>query len=523
MTCYNDIYNLCASCDHPFIYTNNSNIISITEKSTGKTFNLNEVSTQTIESCDHTTENIAIDYGTCYKLYIENCSSYSIDPPSELSQINQTISILNDTFNYISNNNITTTGSNNLQLNLSSSEENLIHLGNIGILTSLLYEQNQSGIIPPIVDPSGNIYQLNYDSLSDVMFQYFKNTANTYYTQQDIQQLLKETNNSSDTNNCNICDHKIPKSFDISTTLVPDVVVDILPELDPDIVVIEDLYSSYTSFEMGFSNSITGYKTNLSGSFIFDYDPSGSVAVSDGKLSATRCFVNEPTGGVNYVCSLGLYMVVAHNNAFQIGYDDFTIEVSYTPKTIECINPYLMGNQRVCTDPDYGKIISFSFGGLNADSGGGHITWWSSGYGPNNSTVQYVPATYGNSNIIYTVTGLNISLDNTHHFAMSRWHLASGIDAWAGYFDGTRVFYEEAATRRQDDLPLNINNQRDYGNQNTTRYGTELTGVLTYIMIGSPSGAQGAYRKGYIDNIRFTKGVARYKDLEIVIPNNFKS
>lgn len=237
MSCYDNIYSLCSSNNNPFSYRLaglNNNTIIVTEKSTGREFQLSEMSTQSINPCDYTTEYQSVDHATCYQLYLQYVSSGSISQSAISAQVNDTISILNDTFNNISNNSIALSGNNNTALILSSSEENLIHLGNISTLTSLMYEQNQSGSIPPIVDSSGNIHQLNYQSLISMVEQYTNTTTSSYYTQQNIQQLLNQTNLDS-VANCDICNQRTPRSFSIPTTIVPDFVVETLQQLDPNI------------------------------------------------------------------------------------------------------------------------------------------------------------------------------------------------------------------------------------------------------------------------------------------------
>ena len=231
MKCYNDIYNLCASCNNPFEYTSQNNSILMKDKSTNIEYNLNEIGKLTIASCDYSTEYRAVDYYTCYDLYLQYCSSAIINKSSTASQINDTISILNDTFNHISNNIIKTTGSNSTDIFLSTTVEDLIHLGNIATLSSLLYEKNQTSDIPHLVDSLGTIRKIDFSNLYNILYQYTSNSVNNYYIQQDLQKLLKQDNLDS-VANCDICGQDIPKSSASPSTLVDDFVVDVLPELD---------------------------------------------------------------------------------------------------------------------------------------------------------------------------------------------------------------------------------------------------------------------------------------------------
>lgn len=241
MKCYNDSYNLCSSCTtNPFDYTQvsikNEELIIATEKTTQNSYEVTEYGSEIINPCDSDSEYEVIDLYRCYQLYLQNCDSSQVNSASFTSQINETISSVNDTFNNVSNNGISVTGSNNTNLSVSSNEENLVHLGNIAILASLMYEQNSTGTIPPILDANNNIYQLNHESLSDLMLQYFAQTINSYQVQTNLQKTLSTTDNATTINRCGYCEAQTPQSFETPTTVINDDIIDILPENDPDIV-----------------------------------------------------------------------------------------------------------------------------------------------------------------------------------------------------------------------------------------------------------------------------------------------
>jgi hypothetical protein len=302
MKCYNDAYNLCLSCDtNPFEYRqmsiNNEELIIATEKTTQNSYEVTEYGSQVINPCDSDSEYEAIDLYRCYRLYLQNCATSQVDAVSFSSQISETVSSVNDTFNNFSNNGISVTGNNNTNLVVPSNEENLVHLGNIAILASLMYEQNSTGAIPPILDANNNIYQLNYESLSDLMLQYFSQTTNSYYIQSNLQKTLSTTDNATTINKCEYCSAKTPQSFETPTTIVSDV-VDVLLENDPDRVQYEVcggiIY--YVYFALGVDSG----SNNCNGTW---YTPSFKTNVDPNDNGLTSCPEGcEKITDVNYSC-----------------------------------------------------------------------------------------------------------------------------------------------------------------------------------------------------------------------------
>lgn len=226
MKCYNDPYNLCSSCENnPFIFQqisiNNTGIINAIEKDTQSIYAITQYGSEIISPCSFENEYVSVDLYSCYSLYMQSCSSGQLSP-SFTSRINETVTSVNNTFNNVSNNGILVTGSNNLNFTMSAAEENLIHMGNMAILASLLSEQGATGSIPPILDINNNIYQLDYNSLTALSLQYFQQTLDSYHTKSNLENNLSKTDNVTTTNNCSYCDQQVPQSFSTPTTLTPD-------------------------------------------------------------------------------------------------------------------------------------------------------------------------------------------------------------------------------------------------------------------------------------------------------------
>lgn len=488
MTCYNDIYNLCASCDNPFEYSAlfaGSGIL-VREKINGIIYNFDAIMNNTIRECDGGNEYIAVNHSMCYALYLAYCPSGNTFDPTKLSQLNNTISTLNDAFNNIANDNIQTTNANNTQIPISSSTEDLVHMGNIATLASLLYEKNQTGEMPVFIDASGIARKVDYNTFYNIFLQYVSNTTNNYYLQQNIQKILQQPNLDSVKNYGSPCKQVIPESFVSATNVVDNFIVSPLLPTDPNSSSSSSILGQYSPFSMNFNNTISGFDTNSDYYDSMKYDGINNTDMHrySGMLSSKSGIDSN---------SYGIYLQPVHPDVFQIGKKDFTIECMFSIK--KAYNEYDASNV---------ILLEFSAGGTGLTEGKSQIIVYNTGI---NGSIEYVRegAVY-NEGTRYRANNLTILPDKQYHVAMGRGHKTVDIDEWSYYFDGDRIGYEEVNTLTIDGTAQNINNMAFYDEPVSLPSGTTVSGSFTSLTIGNTSKNNNTFF-GTVDNLRFCVGV----------------
>lgn len=221
---YNNIYDLCLN-KYTYQYVNSSGSVNDPVLRIDKTDNsrsyISPINTDVIVPCDYNDEIEAITSWDCYQIY-KNFSLSVSSSSLEQQKTNQKSTI--SSFNNSTLNAGIDIPINNDIITLKTTKEDQIHIGNTVAYANLLYEQNSNNRMPPILDINSNAYNLNYQQLFTVCSEYLNTVILYHYINKDLDNNLSNSTTSDEIASCNYCDSKQPKSFDVSTIPLNDLV-----------------------------------------------------------------------------------------------------------------------------------------------------------------------------------------------------------------------------------------------------------------------------------------------------------
>jgi Cys-rich repeat protein len=222
---YNNIYDLCIN-KYTYQYINGSGsindpVLRIDKIDDSRSY-ISPINTDVIVPCDYNDEIEAVTSWDCYQIYKN--FSLSVSNNSLQQQKNNQTSTVSNFNNSTLNAGIDISISNNNTITLKTTKEDQIHIGNIVAYANLLYEQNINSKMPPILDINSNAYNLNYQQLFKVCSEYLNTIILYHYINKDLNNSLSNSTTSDEIANCNYCDTKQPKSFDVPTIPLNDLV-----------------------------------------------------------------------------------------------------------------------------------------------------------------------------------------------------------------------------------------------------------------------------------------------------------
>lgn len=207
---YNNIQDYCLN-KFSYQYTDNSKTSVIrTDKNTGENITINSNTNLYIEPCDSNDIVEVISYWECYQIYITSNST------TVASLESQTIDKNNNNLARYDNNlqdGISITVDNSNTIVLDGSIENQIHLGNVICLANILYNENVNNIMPYILDKNNTAYYLNYNTLKDILIQYFKKVSNCKNIKDDLVYQIASVNSSENLFDKYYCENKISENI----------------------------------------------------------------------------------------------------------------------------------------------------------------------------------------------------------------------------------------------------------------------------------------------------------------------